>query len=242
MSNKWVIGDLHGGLKGLEQLLERAPIKAEDELIFLGDYVDGWSDSAALVSRLLELEQQYACIFIKGNHDLFCYNWLSKEVADEVWLKHGGAGTLYNYTSLSQAARDRHTVFFERLLDYYTDEANNLFIHAGFSTDRGPDIDFIGKMPIWDRTLWRTAMEMHERVMFNERLMPKKLKLYEEIFIGHTPTLFFGRDTPMNACNVWNMDTGAAYTGRASIMNVTTKKFYQSDPLIKLYPHERGRN
>jgi len=242
MNNKWVIGDLHGGLKGLEQLLERAPIRKEDELIFLGDYVDGWSDSAELVSRLLELEQQYNCVFIKGNHDLFCYNWLAKGEADEVWLKHGGAGTINSYALTPSAVRREHTLFFERLHNYYVDEANNLFIHAGFSTEAGPKNDFISRKPTWDRTLWQTAMMMHDRVLFNERLMPKKLKLYQEIFIGHTPTLFFGRDTPMNACNVWNLDTGAAYTGKATIMNVATKQFYQSDPLIKLYPTEKGRN
>ncbi len=242
MKSKWVIGDLHGGLRGLEQILERAPIKDDDELIFLGDYVDGWSDSAALVSRLLELEQQYTCVFIKGNHDVRCYNWLKKGEKDEVWLRHGGTSTIESYATVPEPTRNAHILFFERLHNYYVDEANNLFIHAGFSTEAGPGNDFIGRMPNWDRTLWKTAMMMHERVLFNERLMPKKLKLYQEIFIGHTPTLFFGNGTPMNACNVWNLDTGAAYTGSVSIMNVATKRFFQSDPLIKLYPDEKGRN
>lgn len=242
MKNKWVIGDLHGGLRGLEQILERAPIKEEDELIFLGDYVDGWSDSAKLVSRLLELEQQYACFFIKGNHDVRCYNWLKKGEKDEVWLKHGGAVTIYSYTLIPQLVRKEHISFFERLHNYYVDNSNNLYIHAGFTTSDGPEQEFMGKKINWDRTLWENAMTMHRRVVRDERLFPRKLKLYQEIFIGHTPTLFFGRDVPMNACNVWNLDTGAAYTGRVSIMNVMTKQFFQSDPLIKLYPDEKGRN
>lgn len=242
MKHKWVIGDLHGGLKGLEQLLERAPINEEDVLIFLGDYVDGWSDSAALVSRLLELEQQYECIFIKGNHDVRCYNWLLHGAEDEVWLRHGGRGTKASYYLMPSALKGEHILFFERLLNYYVDDAHNLFIHAGFTTSDGPEQEFTGKKINWDRTLWENAMTMHRRVLKDEKLFPRKLKLYQEIFIGHTPTLFFGRDTPMNACNVWNMDTGAAYTGKASIMNVATKRFYQSDPLIRLYPEETGRN
>ena len=52
------IGDIHGGLKALEQLLERAKITPEDQLIFLGDYVDGWSDSAKVISYLIELAKQ----------------------------------------------------------------------------------------------------------------------------------------------------------------------------------------
>ncbi|HAH34085.1 MAG TPA: serine/threonine protein phosphatase, partial [Flavobacteriaceae bacterium] len=36
-----VIGDIHGGLKALQQVWKRAQISKEDTLIFLGDYVDG---------------------------------------------------------------------------------------------------------------------------------------------------------------------------------------------------------
>jgi serine/threonine protein phosphatase 1 len=38
------------------------------------------------------------------------------------------------------------------------------------------------------------------------------------------------------------MDTGAAFTGSLSIMDVNTKEFWQSDPLPTLYPDEKGRN
>jgi serine/threonine protein phosphatase 1 len=40
-----VIGDIHSGLKAVEQVLKRAEITPEDRLIFLGDYVDGWSEA-----------------------------------------------------------------------------------------------------------------------------------------------------------------------------------------------------
>lgn len=45
-----VFGDIHGGLKALVQLLDRARINQNDQLIFIGDYVDGWSESAQLIS------------------------------------------------------------------------------------------------------------------------------------------------------------------------------------------------
>jgi len=35
------IGDIHGGLKALKQLIERIEITQSDTLIFVGDYVDG---------------------------------------------------------------------------------------------------------------------------------------------------------------------------------------------------------
>ena len=47
---------------------------------------------------------------------------------------------------------------------------------------------------------------------------------------------------PMNRCNVWNMDTGAGYKGPVSIMDIKTKKVWQSDKAHTLYPEEKGRN
>jgi len=46
----------------------------------------------------------------------------------------------------------------------------------------------------------------------------------------------------MNGANVWNIDTGAAFKGRLSIMDIHTKQFWQSDRLTDLYPGEKGRN
>lgn len=41
------IADIHGGLEGLLQCLTRSGYDKEyDQLIFTGDYVDGWSQSA----------------------------------------------------------------------------------------------------------------------------------------------------------------------------------------------------
>jgi serine/threonine protein phosphatase 1 len=53
----FVIGDIHGGLKALVQVLERATVSKNDTLIFLGDFVDGWSESPAVLDFLIALEK-----------------------------------------------------------------------------------------------------------------------------------------------------------------------------------------
>jgi serine/threonine protein phosphatase 1 len=73
-------------------------------------------------------------------------------------------------------------------------------------------------------------------------LFPKRLKLFQEIYIGHTPTTNYDVGIPMQGCNVWNIDTGAAFKGKLSLMDVDSKKFWQSDPVFSLYPGETGRN
>ena len=68
------------------------------------------------------------------------------------------------------------------------------------------------------------------------------LTLYSVIYIGHTPTTRINQTTPVNKACVWNVDTGAAFKGPLTILNVETKAFFQSDLLPVLYPNEIGRN
>jgi serine/threonine protein phosphatase 1 len=241
MDRTLVIGDIHGGLKGLVQLFERAEVTKDDKLIFLGDYVDGWSESAQVINYLMQLEENYQCIFIKGNHDAWCIDWLGKGIVDDVWSVHGGKLTIESYKSIPDPVKQIHLNFFERMKDYYVDEHNNLFIHAGFSSMHGPEKERYSSNYSWDRTLWEMALTMDKRIKKDSLLYPKRLLLYHEIYIGHTPTLYYNMNVPMQGCNVWNIDTGAAFTGKLTCLDIETKEFWQSDTLQSLYPTEKGR-
>jgi serine/threonine protein phosphatase 1 len=46
----------------------------------------------------------------------------------------------------------------------------------------------------------------------------------------------------VNCANIWNVDTGAAFKGPLTIMDIDSKEFWQSEPLPHLYPNEKGRN
>ena len=71
---------------------------------------------------------------------------------------------------------------------------------------------------------------------------PKRFTLYKEIYIGHTPVSRIGETTPVQRAMIWNVDTGAAFKGPLTIMDVDTKEFWQSEPLNHLYFDEKGRN
>ncbi|MHC6198113.1 serine/threonine protein phosphatase [Elizabethkingia miricola] len=242
MSRTLVVGDIHGGLKALEQVLERANVTDKDKLIFLGDYVDGWSESSQVINALIELSQKQECIFVKGNHDLYCEEWLVFGHKPEMWLLNGGVATMESYADYSDEKIDKHLKFFGKMHNYYTDEQNRLFIHAGYSSMHGPEKEMHSSNYRWDRTLWETAVALDTRIEKDSLQYPKRLLLFSEIFIGHTPTLHFGVTYPLNKANIWNVDTGAAFTGAVSIMDIDTKEFWQSELLPDLYPDERGRN
>ena len=240
MNRTLVIGDIHGGLKALKQVFAKAQITENDTLIFLGDYVDGWGESAQVIEFLIELDKKQTCIFIKGNHDTWCEDWLRTGIAEERWLFHGGKASTKSYLQITD--KSAHLEFFERMQNYYIDSQNRLFIHAGFSSMHGPAQETYSSNFSWDRTLWEMALTMDKRIKKDSILYPKRLKLFHEIYIGHTPTLNYGISTPMNAINVWNIDTGAAFKGCLSVLDIDTKEFWQSEPVYLLYPDEKGRN
>lgn len=239
-----VIGDIHGGFRALTQVLERANVTTADTLIFLGDYVDGWSESAELIEFLMDTSAKQKCIFILGNHDVWCHEWLMDGVVNDIWYMHGGKETIESYERIS-FDKKKHIEFYNNMKLYHIDDQNRLFIHAGFTSMHGVEKEFYPKNFYFDRTLIESAI-LAEQVgienLSNARYAPRRLQHYKEIYIGHTPTINYDRNTPMKAHNVWDIDTGAAFTGKLSIMDIDTKEFWQSDPLPEIYPNEKGRN
>jgi serine/threonine protein phosphatase 1 len=94
MKRTLVIDDIHGGLKALKQVLGRADVSTEDTLIFLGDYVDGWSESPQVLDFLMELRESDNCILLRGNHDELLQHYLETSSYNELWKIHGGKSTL----------------------------------------------------------------------------------------------------------------------------------------------------
>ena len=159
-----------------------------------------------------------------------------------MWFKHGGEATPLAYENVNKVVKKIHIDFLQELEDYYLDEHNRLFIHAGFTNMNGIDYEYFPKLFYWDRTLWETALALDKTIAIDNRYYPKRFTLYHEIYIGHTPVTRLGETTPIKMANVWNVDTGAAFKGPLTILDVDTKAFWQSEPLPNLYPIEKGRN
>ncbi len=242
MMRTLVIGDIHSGLKALRQVFERAKITTDDRLIFLGDYVDGWSEAVETVDFLIELDETHSCVFLRGNHDELCLKWLAEDEDNPLWLQHGGQSTMDSYLEADDSVKDIHIMFYENLTNYYLDTENRLFLHAGFTNLKGVEHEHFQQSFYWDRTLWELALSLHPDIKNDDFRYPQRLTHYEEIYIGHTPITKTGTAVPENAANVWNIDTGAAFKGQLSVMDVDTKEVWQSDPVYTLYSDERGRN
>ncbi|MBC30184.1 MAG: serine/threonine protein phosphatase [Muricauda sp.] len=237
-----VVGDIHSANRALRQVLDRAAVSTGDKIIFLGDYVDGWSEAVETVDFLIGLKKTHNCIFIRGNHDDLCREWLLTREENPTWLMHGGQATKDSYSGIDRERLERHLRFYDDLENTYLDGENRLYLHAGFTNLKGIEHEYFEKMFYWDRTLWELAQAVGPHLKRDNKNFPQRLKNYHEIFIGHTPISKTGPAVPKNAANVWNVDTGAAFKGPLTIMDVETKQFWQSDPVHTLYTNENGRN
>lgn len=237
-----VVGDIHSGLKALEQLILKANVTPKDHLIFLGDYVDAWSTAVETVDFLIDLQKEFNCTFIRGNHDELCRDWLLTRRKNPQWLAHGGVATRDSYLRDNRDDWSSHLDFYAQLKNYYLADDNRLYLHAGYTNLKGIDYEYFEQSFYWDRTLWELATAIDSNLKPEDPKFPKRLTHYKEVFIGHTPLSKEKVVPPKKAANVWNVDTGAAFKGGLTMMDVQTKEFWQSDPVHTFYPGEQGRN
>ena len=71
------------------------------------------------------------------------HNWLNNNVIEQVWLVNGGKETLESYERNNFSDINEHRNFFNNLKDYYIDENNNLYLHAGYQSVNGVDDIFL---------------------------------------------------------------------------------------------------
>lgn len=223
----FVLGDIHGGYRALIQCFELSGFDRDrDRLIFLGDAVDGWSESPETIEELRRVKQ---LVYLLGNHDIWFMEWVAMGIKPREWLSQGGQATIDAYTRPAwQEKRREHLEFLKSGDYYYLDEQNRLFVHGGVP-DAGPLDGQDTELMVWDRDLFYAV---------------DGLEGYAEIYIGHTPTLNSEQDVPLNfgyPDNIWRMDTGAGWWGRLSIMDIDTRDVWQSEIVADLYPGEQGR-
>ena len=220
----FVIGDIHGTYKALVQCLKRSGFDhARDRLIVLGDVCDGYQDVKQCFDELLKVKN---LDFILGNHDFWAREWATRGIKEDVWLTQGGDNTVASYAD--KGMPPAHVELLQNAHPYLEWD-NRLFVHGGFDPGKPLPEQSLETL-IWDRNLINDAWKKYRRGEDH------RYTQFKEIFLGHTPTQLFNLSRPLKVCNVWDMDTGAGWAGRLSIMDVRTKEYWQSDSVQSLYP------
>lgn len=220
MTRTFVLGDIHGAYRALRQVLDRSSFdRNNDRLICLGDVVDGWPETKQAIDELMTIPN---LIYLMGNHDLWAVQWMETREAEELWLEQGGRATCDSYAG---GVPQSHVDFFKNARPYFV-ENNRLFVHAGVKPGLRAE-ECSEEILFWDRTLVQQARRQNTR-----------LTSYDEVYVGHTPIT---THKPMQYCEVWMVDTGAAWSGELTIMNIDTKEYFMSDVVQELYPGVKGR-
>ena len=238
---KFIMADIHGGYKAMMQCWEKSGFdKDKDELIVLGDVCDGWPETKECVEELMKINN---LIYILGNHDIWALDWAKHDDREELWVTQGGWNTLLSYDF---EMPKKHIKFFENANLWMEDEkTNTLFVHGGINPNKSVEENDI-KTLLWDRELLNCAKKKHtkEKIKAHDtkkEFIRPKISQYNEIFVGHTSTSFYGKTEPLHYCNVWLLDTGGGWEGKLTIMDFETREFWQSDYVDNLYDHNCGR-
>lgn len=194
-----VVGDIHGEISLLANLIQGIQPTYEDRFIFLGDYVDRGENTPATVEFLRMLATQVHCIFLKGNHeDMLLDKALgTKKYPAGTWENNGGTKTLIQYPG-SQIPWS-HVAFLANTLPFYQ-IGNLLFVHAGFNPAK-PLAQQTEQDMMWIREPWLSSGTVPE--------------FEGTIFHGHTIDV----GGPVYGHRI-NLDAGAFQTGilRAAVI------------------------
>ena len=222
----YAVGDIHGELEMLEELLARLPHGPQDRFVFVGDYVDRGPDSRRVVDRLIALARERECVFLLGNHESMFLDFLGWRgeayFGGDAFLVNGGARTLASYGFFDREDPDPkrfelppdHVAFYRNLRLHHR-EGDYLFVHAGLGRDllREKDLEYALRRARCEDLLW-------DRATLGE---PHELGI--TLVYGHTPSADF--EVRWNLPFSIGIDTGAVYGGRLTAIRLPDETLYQ---------------
>ena len=212
---RFVIGDIHGKIRQLISVLNLCDFTEDDLLISLGDLSDRGEDSWSVVELLMRIKN---LVFIKGNHDFHMRNWLYNGHYTTNWFKNGGIASIESYENHNMKNKAAHLAFYDSAIPYYVLD-NKCFVHGGLNLNFLIE-EHSEESLCRDRTLSELQMESKEPL--------KSKNGFDEIFIGHTPSIVYNISTPIIKNGVINVDTGCGKGGLLTVMNIDTKEYFQA--------------
>jgi serine/threonine protein phosphatase 1 len=167
---RFAIGDIHGCAKALRSVIDAIDPQPEDEIVFLGDYVDRGPDSRDAIDQILDLKTRTQVVALRGNHEVMLMGVAMQGMDDSVWRANGGNSTLASYGGSLSRIPANHLVFFHELLPYYEID-DTIFVHASYD----PDVEMFKQTEMM--TYWTHLTPT----------LPAPHMSGKRVIVGHTP-------------------------------------------------------
>ena len=212
MQKIFVVGDIHGCFDKLCALMDKIPINfTQDQLIFIGDYIDRGSSSLEVVEYLIDLKKRWpATIFLKGNHEDMLEKYL--DGSDRfTYLLNGGQRTLDAYLNRPNNPGEypvppAHLEFFKSLHRYYQTD-DYIFVHAGLR-----------------KKVTLESQKTIDLFWIRDEFIYSEFDFGKRVIFGHTPF-----KEPLVHTNKIGIDTGAVYGNRLTCVQLPEIIFF-SEP------------
>lgn len=205
------IGDIHGHLSPLENLLREIAPKEQDTIIFLGDYINRGPRSADVVERIIDLSKRCNVIPLMGNHEAMLLAALRTQQEQELanFRANGGDATLESYGVDRLDIPVEHRRFFESLQRYHEIE-EHFFIHANYA----PNFALSDQPEQY--ALWRSLEQI-----------PARHYSRKTAVVGHTPQM--NGEILDHEGYLICIDTGCGLGGVLTALDVHTDDYWQAE-------------
>jgi serine/threonine protein phosphatase 1 len=222
MTRTYAIGDTHGCLSQLQNLIEECEKDAgegQSRFVFLGDYIDRGPDSRGVLDLLIDLQKwspdEIICLL--GNHEDMLLAAIADEANEARWLRNGGDQTLLSFrVTRAIDIPDKYQTWLRSLPKFF-DDGRRFFVHAGIHPDRPLD-----------------QQDEHDLLWIREPFLSDDRDYGRVIIVhGHTP---IRSGLPDQRPNRLNLDTGAVF-GRpltAAVFtdeNTAPERFLTAEPV-----------
>ncbi|MGB7325030.1 MAG: metallophosphoesterase family protein [Rubripirellula sp.] len=164
------IGDIHGCAKALRGLVDAIDPQPQDQLVFLGDYIDRGPDSRDVVDQVIALRDRCNVVTLRGNHEIMLMGVVVGGLDDRVWLDNGGQSTVASYGGSTEKIPAEHLSFFQQLVPFY-ETSTEIFAHANYVCD-------LAMHAQTDMTLFWTHLPSP---------LPQPHQSGKRVILGHTP-------------------------------------------------------
>ena len=127
------IGDIHGHFDKFQSLWNQLKVTDDDQVIFLGDYIDRGTQNMSVLETVMKLNEQDNVTCLMGNHEdmLFTYYSEPGNPWRNDWLYNGGETTKEEIESSGNFQRVYDFVKSLKLKHELTLDKKYIFCHAG---------------------------------------------------------------------------------------------------------------